>query len=80
MLYSVPLIFTSVPDHLPKRTISPIFTSIGEIFPSSVFAPGPTATTSPSCGFSFAVSGIIIPPEVFSSLSKTFIILYRAKV
>jgi hypothetical protein len=25
-------------------------------------APGPTATTSPSCDFSFAVSGIMMPP------------------
>ena len=32
-----------------------------------------TATIFPSCGFSFAVSGIIIPPAVFSSLSRTFI-------
>src|SRR6266851_5566626 len=28
---------------------------------------GPTATTSPSCGFSLAVSGMMIPPAVFSS-------------
>ena len=32
-----------------------------------------TATTLPSCGFSCAVSGIIIPPAVFSLLSKTSI-------
>ena len=73
ILYSLPSIFTSVPDHLPKRTISPTLTSILVSLPSSFFAPGPTATTSPSCGFSFAVSGIIIPPAVFSSLSKTLI-------
>ena len=30
-------------------------------------APGPTATTSPSIGFSLAVSGMMIPPAVFSS-------------
>ena len=41
-------ILTSVPDHFPKRTMSPIFTSIGAILPFSFFAPGPTATTSPS--------------------------------
>ena len=48
MLYSFPSIFTSVPDHLPKRTKSPTLTSIGTIFPSSVLAPDPTATTFPS--------------------------------
>ena len=32
-----------------------------------------TATTLPSCGFSCAVSGMIIPPAVFSLLSKTSI-------
>ena len=52
MLYSFPPILTSVPDHFPKRTLSPTLTSIGIIFPSSVFAPPPTATTLPSCGFS----------------------------
>ena len=32
-----------------------------------------TATTLPSCGFSCAESGMIIPPAVFSLLSKTSI-------
>ena len=32
-------------------------------------APGPTATTSPSEGFSLAVSGMMMPPLVFSSAS-----------
>ena len=32
-------------------------------------APEPTAITSPSCGFSLAVSGMMIPPAVFSSAS-----------
>src|SRR5262249_43394862 len=31
--------------------------------------PGPTAMTSPSWGFSFAVSGMMMPPLVFSSAS-----------
>ena len=48
MLYSLPSILTSVPDHLPNKTLSPTLTSIGMIFPSSVFAPPPTATTLPS--------------------------------
>ena len=54
MLYSLPSILTSVPDHLPNKTLSPTLTSIGIIFPSSVFAPPPTATTLPSWGFSWA--------------------------
>ena len=48
MLYSLPSILTSVPDHLPNKTLSPTFTSIGIVLPSSVFAPPPTATTLPS--------------------------------
>ena len=41
--------------------MSPFLTS-GLIFsPLSLVSPGPTATTSPSWGFSFAVSGIYIP-------------------
>jgi len=39
--------------------LSPTCTVVG-----SSFLPGPTATTVPSCGFSFAVSGIIIPEAV----------------
>ena len=66
-------ILTSVPDHLPNKTLSPTFTSMGIVLPSSVFAPPPIATTFPSWGFSCAVSGIIIPPAVFSLLSKTSI-------
>ena len=38
MLYSLPSILTSVPDHFPNNTISPTFTSIGVIFPSSFLA------------------------------------------
>ena len=37
--------------------------------PSSSTLPLPTATTLPSCGFSLAVSGMMIPPLVFSSSS-----------
>jgi hypothetical protein len=32
-------------------------------------APEPTATISPSCGFSLALSGMMMPPAVFSSAS-----------
>ena len=42
-------------------------TSKGRLFPSSVFLPLPAATISPRCGFSLAVSGIMIPPAVFVS-------------
>ena len=34
-----------------------------------VAPPGPTAVTSPCCGFSWAVSGMIMPPAVFASAS-----------
>jgi hypothetical protein len=69
MIRSSPSIFTSVPDHLPNRILSPALTSSGVTLPSSARAPVPTEMTSPSCGFSLAVSGIMIPPDVFSSAS-----------
>src|SRR5581483_158182 len=64
---SSPSIFTSVPDHLPNSTRSPAFTSILISLPLSSRPPGPTATISPSCRFSWAVSGMMMPPLVFSS-------------
>src|ERR1700688_2672228 len=54
--YSTPSILTSVPDHLPNSTRSPALTSIGISLPASSRPPGPTATISPCCGFSLAVS------------------------
>src|SRR4029077_6240454 len=66
---SSPSSLTSVPDHLPNSTRSPALTPIGVSLPLSSRPPGPTATTSPSCGFSFAVSGMMMPPLVFSSAS-----------
>src|SRR5262249_6867021 len=66
---SSPSILTSVPDHLPNRTRSPTLTSIGSSLPVSSRPPGPTAMTSPSIGFSLAVSGMMMPPVVFSSCS-----------
>src|SRR6185437_4930177 len=65
MRISSPSILTSVPDHLPKRTKSPLFTSGMTRLPFSSKAPGPTEMTSPSWGFSWAVSGMMIPPAVF---------------
>src|SRR6516164_5728371 len=51
----------------PNSTRSPTLTSSGWSLPSSPREPGPAAMTSPSIGFSLAVSGMIIPPAVFSS-------------
>src|SRR5690606_17619335 len=67
MRRSSPSIFTSVPAYLPNSTRSPALTSSFRTLPSSRIFPLPTASTSPSMGFSFAVSGMMIPPLVFSS-------------
>ena len=56
--------FTSVPDHLPNSTRLPAFTSSGTSLPVSSRAPGPRAMTSPSIGFSLAVSGMIDGEEL----------------
>src|SRR5262249_3634164 len=64
---STPSTVISLPAYLPKRIRSPAFTSRGRTFPSSSTLPVPTATISPSTGFSFAVSGMMMPPLVFSS-------------
>src|SRR6185503_9581887 len=52
---------------------SPDFTSRGTTVPSSSLFPVPTAITSPSCDFSFAVSGMMIPPLAVSCSSTRFI-------
>ncbi len=64
---SSPSILISVPEYFPNRTLSPFLTSRGRTFPSSVTRPVPTAMISPWIGFSFAVSGMMIPPFDFSS-------------
>ena len=64
---SSPSSLISVPDHLPNRMRSPCRTSRGTTLPASSRAPGPTATISPSIGFSWAVSGIRMPPVVLIS-------------
>ena len=64
---SSPSILTSVPDHLPNSTRLPTLMSIGMSLPASSRPPGPTAMTSPWEGFSLAVSGMMMPPLVFSS-------------
>src|SRR5215469_15069728 len=69
IMSSSPSSLISVPDHLPKSTRSPALTSSGCSLPSSPRAPGPTAITSPSIGFSLAVSGMMMPPAVLASCS-----------
>src|SRR5476651_675362 len=66
---SSPSSLTSVPDHLPNNTRSPALTSSLLMRPASSRAPGPTAMISPCEGFSFTESGMMIPPEDFSSAS-----------
>src|SRR6516162_4446885 len=69
--YSSPLYLTSVPPYLLYSTTSPTFTSIGtRLVPASSKRPGPTARTSPSWGFSLAVSGITSPDAVVCSASS----------
>ena len=70
---SSPSIVTSVPDHLPNKIVSPVDTDKGINSPLSFLSPLPQATTVPSAGFSLALSGIIIPPEVVSSVSVRLI-------
>src|ERR1035437_6371630 len=49
-------------------TFSPTLTSMGmRLVPASSHLPSPTATISPSIGFSLAVSGSTMPLAVFSS-------------
>jgi len=69
MSSSSPSIVTSVPDHLPNKTLSPALTAIGINSPLSLRAPSPAEIISPYAGFSLADSGMIKPPAVFSSPS-----------
>src|SRR5207302_4819085 len=70
MRNSSPSSLTSLPEYLPKRIRSPCLTARGRFRPSSVTLPVPTAITWPSCGFSFAVSGMRMLP-CRSSCSST---------
>src|SRR6267142_98172 len=76
---SSPSSLISEPLYLPKRTRSPFLTSSGCLVPSSLYLPKPAATTSPSWGFSLAVSGMIIPQRICSQNggSKT---IYPTKI
>src|SRR6478735_7134251 len=53
-------------------TLSPTVTSSGTRLPLSSTRPGPTARTSPSWGFSLAVSGMTRPDAVVVSASRAF--------
>src|SRR5580692_12305381 len=68
--YSSLLYFTSVPPYLLYSTRSPTLTSTGTRLPLSSNRPAPTARTSPSWGFSLAVSGITRPDAVVCSASS----------
>src|SRR5690242_1179706 len=65
-----PSILISVPPYLEISTRSPFFTVKSTFFPLSSTLPVPRATTLPSCGFSLAVSGMMIPP-FFTSCSSS---------
>ena len=67
--YSLPSYFTSVPAYFEKMIRSPA-TSKATRSPFSSTRPVPAATTLPSCGFSFAVSGNTIPLAVFLLLEQ----------
>jgi hypothetical protein len=54
---------------IPNNTRSPALTFIGISLPASSRPLRPTAMISPCCGFSLAVSGMMMPPAVFSSAS-----------
>src|SRR5882757_1300103 len=66
---SSPSSLISVPEYLPNRMLSPAFTSSGNTLPSSFDLPLPTEITSPCCGFSFAESGMMMPPRMLSPSS-----------
>src|SRR5215218_8201706 len=73
ILYSLPSSLISVPPYLLTSTRSPFLTSNGTFLPFSSVFPVPSATTTLSIGFSFAVSGMIMPPFFcsFSSAGST---------
>src|ERR1700730_10466550 len=69
MMKSSPSSLISVPEYLPNRIRSPSFTARGNTLPSSLERPLPTEITSPSCGLSLALSGMMMPPRVVSASS-----------
>src|SRR3984957_3871432 len=75
---SSPSSLMSLPEYLPNRMRLPTSTSRGTSLPSSRRLPLPTASTSPSWGFSFAESGIYRPPRRASPFSSTRLITTRS--
>ena len=69
-LEASPSIFTSVPDHLPNNTRSPGLRSMDRACRPRHGRQGQRRRLRPPSGFSFAVSGIMMPPFVFSSPSR----------
>src|SRR6266480_1369769 len=70
MRYDSSSILISVPPYFEISTLSPFFTVKSIFLPFSSILPVPRATTFPSCGFSLAVSGMMIPP-FFTSCSSS---------
>src|SRR5207344_2082166 len=68
--YSTPSSLISWPEYLPKRIVSPAFTSSFTRSPSSLTLPLPAALTVPRCGFSLAESGMMMPPTCCSPSSR----------
>ena len=66
------------PANLENMTLSPTLTSILISLPSTM-PPGPTSSTSASCGFSFAVPAKMMPLLVVSSASTILITTRSAK-
>src|SRR5262245_48750441 len=62
----------SEPEYFPNRMRSPGLRSTATRWPDSSSLPLPTAITSACWGFSFAVSGIMIPPRICSASSRRF--------
>src|SRR5438132_31098 len=70
VLSRTPLSVISWPAYLPNRIRSPALTSTGTRLPSSFTLPLPAARTVPCCGFSLAVSGMMMPPMCCSPSSR----------
>ena len=64
------LLTHSVPGHFPKENAIAGLDVEGVSLPFSSRPPRATAITLPSLGFSLTVSGMMMPPLVFSSPSR----------
>jgi len=63
--------FTSVPDHFADSTLVSPPSRQRHDHACSLRAPGPTAITSPSCGFFLDGAGMMMPPAVVSCVDAT---------